>query len=237
MKHLTILLILLAQVCHGADIQSFFQSSEAFFKKYVRGGFVNYAQLKANQGDIEARYQDINAAKLDGLSMQVKKAFYINAYNLIVIYWIVKHYPLKSPLDDSGFFDKVKHRVAGEEMTLNVLEIKKLLQPYQDPRIHFALSCAAKSCPPLADFAFTPQNLEQALTARTTKSVNDDTWLMVDDKTRSVKLSKIFEWYNKDFTASGTTVVKWINQYRKTAIPETYWVSYYEYDWALNDRK
>ena len=64
---------------------------------------------------------------LSSASAESKKAFYINAYNLIVIYQVSKFYPLKSPLDKSGFFDKVKHQVAGEALTLNALELKTLV--------------------------------------------------------------------------------------------------------------
>ena len=121
-------------------------------------------------------------------------------------------------------------------MTLNYLEIKKLILTYKDPRIHFALACAAVSCPPLANFAFKPSSMDASLTNRTQNALNDKEWLKVNGSSKKVELSKIFEWYKKDFTMNGQkSVIDFINQYRSTPIPTNYKVSHYEYDWALNE--
>lgn len=220
---------------NGTDIKSFITSTDVFFKRYVNNGQVAYSKIKLNIGDIEILYKQIGETKLDGLDDNSKKAFFINSYNIIVIYWVAKHYPLKSPLNDSGFFDKVKHLVAGEEMTLNSLEIKKMLLPYKDGRFHFALACAAKSCPPIANFAFQPDKLDQQLTDRTTLALNNKEWLKVHSDKKSVELSKIFKWYSGDFAADNKSPLEWINLFRKIKIPVTYTVDFYEYDWALND--
>lgn len=219
----------------GADVKSFITSADVFFKRYVDNGSVAYVKLKKNFSEIEGLYKEVETMNLTGIDNNSKKAFYINAYNIIVIYWVTKHYPLKSPLDDSGFFDKVKHQVAGEEMTLNALEIKKMLMPYKDGRFHFALACAAKSCPPLASFAFTSDKIEQQLTERTTLALNNKEWIKVHSDKKSVELSKIFKWYSGDFTTDNKSPLEWINQFRKIKIPVTYSVGFYEYDWTLND--
>ncbi len=238
MKKIILVLLLSATsiLSIGADVKSFLISSDVFFKKYVDNGSVRYTKIKNSIGEIEALYQQVGEMKLDGVDDNSKKAFFINSYNVIVIYWVVKHYPLKSPLDDSGFFDKVKHKVAGEEMTLNSLEIKKLLATYKDARIHFALACAAKSCPPLASFAYMPATLEKQLTERATAALNNPGWLKVNASQKKVELSKIFDWYKKDFTADGKTEIEWINQYRTEKIPANFSVGFYEYNWALNEK-
>ncbi|MFM9837627.1 MAG: DUF547 domain-containing protein [Cyclobacteriaceae bacterium] len=238
MKKIILLLLLSATsiLSNGADVKSFLASSDLFFKKYVDNGSVRYTKIKNSIGEIEALYQQVGEMKLDGADDNSKKAFFINSYNVIVIYWVVKHYPLKSPLDDSGFFDKVKHKVAGEEMTLNSLEIKKLLTPYKDARFHFALACAAKSCPPLASFAYMPSTLDKQLTERATAALNNPGWLKVNASQKKVELSKIFDWYKKDFTGDGKTEIEWINQYRAEKIPTSYAVGFYEYNWALNEK-
>ncbi len=220
----------------SADVKSFLTSSDQFFKKNVDNGSVSYTKIIKNLGAIENLYKEVGEMKLDGLDENSKKAFYINAYNVVVIYWVVKHYPLKSPLDDSGFFDKVKHKVAGEDMTLNSLEIKKLLTTYKDARVHFVLACAAKSCPPLASFAYLPSTLDKQLTERASAALNNPAWLKIYANDKKVELSKIFEWYKKDFIADGKTELEWINQYRKEKIPTTYAVGFYEYNWALNEK-
>ena len=236
MKKLTLVLFILSAHIHanGYELNSFFKDADSFFRKYVKNGSVAYDQINKNPAEVQKLYSAVGAISLSGASDVEKQAFYINAYNLVVIYWVVKHYPLKSPMDNSGFFDKVKHTVAGESLTLNALEIKKLLLAYSDARFHFALACAAKSCPPLASFAFMPDQLDKQLTDRTTQAVNNSEWLRVDGGKKTVSISKIFDWYKGDFTKGGTTVVEWINQYRKDKIPASYGVEFYEYNWSLN---
>jgi hypothetical protein len=239
MKTLLVTLLFLATslMSFGGDqLSAFTSSSDYFLKKYVSNGSVAYTKIKQNIGEVEALYALIGKMNLSGVDVAMQKSFYINAYNIIVIYWVAKHYPLKSPLDNSGFFDKVKHKVAGEEITLNSLEIKRLLFPYKDARLHFALACAAKSCPPLASFAYTPITLDKQLTERATAALNNPGWLKINNAEKKVELSKIFEWYKKDFTADGKTELEWINQYRKEKIPATYTVGFYEYNWALNEK-
>ena len=228
-------LALISFSLNAQTVTDFFPKADAFLKKYVTHGSVAYAKVKQSK-DIDALYQEIGTISLAQAADVEKMAFYINAYNLIVIYYAAKHYPLKSPLDQSGFFDMVKHRVAGEEMTLNSLEIKKLLATYKDARFHFALACAAKSCPPLASFAYTPQLLEKQLQERAMAALNNPLWLKVNARNKKVELSKIFEWYKKDFTAGGKTEIEWINTFRKEKIPADFTVTYYEYDWRLNDQ-
>jgi hypothetical protein len=229
-------MILVTNLTIGADLNSFYKKADVFFKKYVDNGMVRYKLINSNFSEIESLYTDLGTMNVASAGDNEKKAFYINAYNLVVIYQVSKFYPLKSPLDQSGFFDKVKHQVAGEAMTLNSLEIKKLILTYKDPRIHFALACAAKSCPPLANFAFMPTNMDSELTNRTKKALNDKEWLKLRTDQNKVLLSKIFDWYKKDFTMGGeNTVIDFINKYRTTPIPANYAIDYYEYNWELNE--
>jgi hypothetical protein len=218
-----------------ADVSSFTVKADQFFRRYVMDGKVSYAAVKSNFKDVESLYQQVGDMNLDGASREVRKAFYINAYNVIVIYSVVKHMPLKSPMDHPGFFDKVSHRVAGEVLTLNGLEVEKLLKPYKDARIHFVLVCAAKSCPPLPSFAYMPDKLDEQLTVRTKLSLNNDSWLRVNNAQKKIEVSRIFEWYAGDFKSGGGSIVEWINNYRDEKIPMEYTVAYYAYDWGLNE--
>lgn len=229
-----LLLLVVSFNSHAASLSGFFTDSDQFFKDWVHRGKVDYAGVKKNFAQIDDLYQQINQMNLETASDAEKKAFYINAYNLVVIYQVTKYYPLKSPMNQSGFFDKVKHKVAGEAMTLNFLEIKKIVLPYRDPRIHFALACAAQSCPMLASSAYLPHTLDQQLDSRTRKSINDADFIRVTKET--VEVSKIFDWYERDFTQDGQTVLQFINTYRTQKIPSSHRIAYYEYDWLLNDQ-
>lgn len=217
------------------DLTLFTLQADKFFSKYVKNGSVAYSKISTQRNEIESLYAQVGAARLSDTDDNTKKAFYVNAYNIIVIYWVTKYYPLKSPMDDSGFFDKVKHNVAGEMMTLNALEIKKILGSYKDAKFHFALACAAKSCPPLASFAYTPEHVEQQLTERTRLALNSKTWIKVYANQKRVEVSKIFDWYKNDFSMEGKSTLDWINQYRNEKIPSDYAVGFYEYNWALNE--
>ena len=231
---LTLLILAIQMTVFASDIKSFTINTDAFLKKYVVNGQVAYARLKQNVAEAENLYHEINMMNLTKSDEAEKKAFYINAYNIVVIYAVVKHFPIKSPMDKAGFFDTIKHIVAGESLTLNELERKKLLQPYRDGRFHFVLVCAARSCPSLANFAYTPEKIEDQLTERTALTLNDKEWLKVYPKQKKADISKIFEWYSDDFKSGGKTVLDWINQFRIEKIPSSYAVGFYEYDWSLN---
>lgn len=230
------LLVLLLSLLSGpSEFDSFMTSADAFLSKNVRNGNVAYSEIHNNPAEIGQLYEQIGNMDLSGLDEEEKKAFYINAYNLVVIYQVSKYYPLKSPLDASGFFDAVKHKVAGESITLNVLEYKKLLIPYQDARVHFTLACAAKSCPLLASFAYDASKLDTQLDERTRKAINDKKWLMVNASSQTASISKIFDWYKKDFIRDGGSILGYINKYRDEKIPSAFAVDFYEYNWQLNE--
>ena len=220
---------------HAEALTDFYKASNIFLNKYVNGGKVDYKGIAKNKTEISSLYKSIGEMKLSSIDDTNKKAFYINAYNLIVIHSIVGHYPVNSPMAIDGFFDKVKHKVAGEDLTLNELEKEKLLKPYKDARFHFALVCAARSCPPLMNEAYLPDQLESQLTAVTTATINNNQWMKVNTSKKEVQLSKIFEWYTSDFNNSGKSLLEWINNYRTSKIPITFSVGYYEYDWSLNE--
>ena len=208
----------------------------ALFQKHVNAnGQVNYAALKRAPAQLNAVLKTVAGFNAAAATAADRKAFYLNAYNLLVIGEVVARYPLSSVEKVPGFFDKNLVAVAGEQMTLNDLETKKLRQPYQDPRIHFALVCAAKGCPTLSRTAYVGSKLDAQLTAQARRVLQDPQFIRVSDKDNTAQLSQIFKWYADDFKASGKTGISYVNQYRSQAIPASYAVDYYEYNWALND--
>lgn len=239
MKKIFLLFILPLLCCLAVRAQTtlpgFTAQADAFLKKYVSNGRVAYAAVKKEAATIQSLTRQIGSMDLQDASDNSKKAFYINAYNLLVIQAVVNQFPLKSVMDIPGFFDKTTHVVAGEKLTLNHLEKKKLLQPYPDARLHFVLACAAVSCPPLAGFAYTPEALSTQLDARTKLALNNNAFIRVSKKDRQVGVSKIFDWYRSDFIRNNQTVPDFINTYRISKIPADYQVGYYEYDWRLNN--
>lgn len=212
--------------------QQFFTDTDALLKKHVTAGRVDYAQLKAD-AELKRLVERIEQADLKQLEATTKKAFLINAYNLLVLHQAAEAYPIESVQDIAGFFDRQKVKVAGKSYTLTQFEKKELLTPYKDARLHFVLNCAAISCPPITNFAYQPDLLEAQLDRQTQLALDDPNFLKVTEE--GVELSQIFSWYLDDFGGTRATALAFINKYRTTPIDESSKVSYYNYDWTLND--
>lgn len=209
----------------------FISDTDALLKRYVKQGRVDYTGLKASN-DLQPLIVNIAATDLASLKGNDKKAFLINAYNLLVINQALENYPLKSVLDINGFFDAKKQNVGGRKVTLNQLEKELLLKDFKDARLHFVLVCGALGCPPITNFAYTPVQLEAQLNKQTKLALNNPTFLRVNGS--KAELSKIFEWYASDFGGSKAAVLTFINKFRDEAVPANAKVSYYAYDWTLN---
>ena len=216
-------------------VNTFFNDTDAFLKKHVSNNGVNYTAVK-NDASLDALIKTIAEVDLTNVDAINKEAFYINAYNLLVINAAVKGYPLASVQDISGFFDSKKHTVSGEQTTLNDLEKDKLLKEYKDPRFHFVLVCGALGCPPITNFAYVPKKLDEQLEVQTRKALNDNAFIQTSNG-ESVQLSQIFEWYPGDFGGNKKTAIEFINGYRENKIPAKVKVGFYSYDWTLNDSK
>lgn len=211
---------------------TFFATADAFFKKNVSNGKVHYDAIKANPAGLNALVKMTESYKLAGKDSKTKKAFYLNAYNIMVIKGVLDHYPIKGPLTVTGFFDKKKHTIAGTPMTLNHLENNIIRPTYKDARIHFALVCGANGCPKIGNFAFTPAKVEAQLTSQAKKAMNDPYFIRV--KGNKVQYSELFNWYKKDFTNEAASIVAYINKYRSQKIPADAKTGIYTYDWNLN---
>ncbi len=217
-----------------SELSSFFQHSQDFLATHVEDGLVDYAQIKANTADLDLLQEEIANINLAGQDDKTVQAFYINAYNILVIAQVVEHYPLDSPLAVAGFFDRTRFAVAGEELTLNELEKERLLKRFGDSRFHFVLVCGALDCPPIIAEAYLPATLEAQLDRQTRLALNDSDFVRVDEQ--GVALSQIFEWYASDFGGNRASAIAFINEYRETPLTDSK-VRFYSYDWTLNQKE
>ncbi|MEN0003470.1 MAG: DUF547 domain-containing protein [Bacteroidota bacterium] len=221
---------------HAAtDLSSFFEQANTFFQQYVADGAIDYNLIK-QEGTLEPLLQTIQTTAIDELDTNTKKAFLINAYNLLVIKGVIDHYPTPSVLDIPGFFDRIKHDIGGTRATLNTIEKKWLLKPYGDARLHFVLVCGAVGCPPIISEAYLPNTLETQLEQQTTLALNDPNFIQVDQANNTIRLSQIFKWYRSDFGGSQNTSIAYINRYREAALPADYTITFYDYNWQLNEQ-
>lgn len=211
---------------------TFFGKSNQFFSTFVQNNNIDYNSIKAAPSLLNDLVDSIANVSLEKFSQIQRKAYLINAYNLLVINAVIAEYPVERPTNIEGFFDRKKHMVGGQLMSLNQLEKIELLKKYKDPRLHFVLVCAAKSCPAIAPFSYQPTVLDQQLSQQTKKALKDSLVLYYDNNTQKLYLSKIFDWYRDDFSPN---VLMFIQQYSLDSIPNTAKKNYLEYDWTLND--
>lgn len=215
----------------ATDHTAFYKSVDSFLKTHVKDGLINYNAISKNQAELDALIEIIASSTTDISNPKDYQSFYINAYNIYVIKGIVDD-NLSSPLDKKGFFDTIKRNVAGEKITLNDIENKKLRAQFKDARVHFVLVCGALGCPPIIDKAYRPEMLEKQLEQQTSMALNNDDFIQI--KKNKVAVSQIFEWYEVDFTTNGQSVLDYIAKYRKVPLPEKAKLSFYNYNWKVN---
>lgn len=226
--------LLIGVLANAQTLNGFLDKADAFFKKNVANGLVDYAGIKKDSGDLNSLLSELANFNTGSLSDIERKAFFINAYNISVINGIIKEYPTKSPLEIGGFFEVKTHEIGGKNITLNDLEKENLLKVTGDEKLHFVLVCAAISCPPIATFAYRPETLEAQILERTKLALSNSEFIQVDDKKKTVGLSEIFKWYPGDFKDKADNIVAYINKYRSDKIPANYKTTYYTYNWTVN---
>ena len=210
---------------------------DAVLAARARNGGFDYLGMTAQDRKRHAAYvANLTEAPVAQMTPDEKKAFYINAYNALAIQTLLDK-PGKKIVDIDGAFKAKKYRVGGDMLTLD--EIENKLRETGDPRIHFGIVCASKSCPPLASKAFTAANVDAALDRLGREFVNDPSKNAIDRSSGKVALSKIFFWNRKEFEKDGS-IAKYVSRYVKDPATARWLAAYgkepefLEYDWAPN---
>ena len=218
-------------VAYGPSHASF----DALLKKYVSAsGKVNYDGFKTEKSKLDS-YLSLLAknAPSSGWNREEKLAYWINLYNAATIQLILKNYPLKSIMDINGgkAWDLKFVKSGSQMLSLNQIENEIIRPTFKEPRIHFAVNCAAKSCPKLLNGAFLAHKLDSQLEVATKKFINNKAKNTISSS--SIQISKIFEWYAVDFGGK-EGLVNYFNKYSDIKINSSAKVTFMEYDWALN---
>lgn len=145
---------------------------------------------------------------------------------------------------DSQFFRLKEHLFANETISLDQLEQEMIRPVFNEPRIHVALVCAAKSCPSIRAEAYVAERIEAQLQDQAKQFANNRTYVDFDTTTGKVKLSPILSWYSVDWEAQGgylnwlQTLVEDPNLKSQLAeaVAGTVQVKFNTYDWALNSQ-
>lgn len=207
---------------------------DKLLQKYVAdNGDVNYKNFKIETELLNA-YIDYLATIIPSKdwSKQEKLAYFINVYNANTIKLILDHYPIKSIKDINNPWTNKSIRIGEEIFSLSEIE-NKILRKMNEPRIHFAINCASESFPKLLNVAFISENVEALLEKAAISFITDPEKNKITKK--GVQLSKIFDWYKKDFTKQGS-LIDYISQYSNIKINSDAHIDYLEYNWNLNEQ-
>ncbi len=210
--------------------------------KYVKDGVVNYRGFKNEEKRLDEYLKVLEGTDTGKLPRNEQLAFYINAYNATTVKFILSAYPGVKSIRDLGgrifdrAFSKKIVRIEGKTISLDDLEHGIIRPRFKEPRVHFAVNCASKSCPPLIPEPYQARILDQQLDDSTRAFLNDAEQNRLEGK--RLYVSKIFKWFAEDFNDD---VVGFFLRFadaeikaKLTAYKDKIKVKYLDYDWSLN---
>ncbi|MCU0561311.1 MAG: DUF547 domain-containing protein [Desulfobacterales bacterium] len=209
--------------------------------RHVKEGVVDYAGFKADEAKLDRYLAVLENTDPDALERSEQFAFYINAYNAWTIKLILSGYPGVKSIKELGsiFQSPWKRRIAtinGQSLSLDDIEHAILRPRFRDPRVHFAINCAAKSCPPLAAEPFRGAALDSQLDKLTRDFVNAPGSHRLEAQTLWV--SSIFKWFAEDFNDDPAGFYRSYAagelKQRLEQVRGPLRVKYLDYDWSLN---
>jgi len=232
---------------------------DGLLRATVSGGLVDYASVARDTR--LTRFMDrlaaVEAEAVFGWSRAQQVAFYINAYNALTLQTIIDAMPVDSIRDiEPNPWDNARWTVAGRTLSLDTIEHKKLRKDLKEPRVHFVLVCAARSCPDLPARAILPGKLEEQLNGAARVFFADKSKNRINRDGGRLELSPILHWFGKDFVGWGgladisvegehseveRALVRTLAAYvsskdREFLASGSFSVVYNEYDWGLNGR-
>ena len=222
---------------------------DGVLKKYVKDGRVDYAGLQKDDTNLKRFISETEALSADEFKKWTREeqlAFWLNLYNAQTLALVLTKYPnLKSIREiKSGGLGSTPWnlpfiRLFKETLTLDDVEKKNVLKGFKDPRAHFALVCASISCPPLRSEAYTSTKLSQQLDDQGRVFLADKTKNSFDLVTKKASISKIFDWYSKDFLGVAGSVQRFLAPFTEPSVKAVlemngFEVSFGAYNWNLN---
>jgi hypothetical protein len=247
----TLAVLLLAAGAHAAD-PDYSTWNKLLAKYYDPAKGMNYRALKAGDAKtLEALRQQLGRVNVAALNRSEQLAYWINVYNVNVVATVVEKYPVDSIRDIStdpiirlNVFKNERVPFGRELLSLDDVEHKKIREGFGDPRIHFAINCAARSCPPIRPEAFTGARLDAQLDDQARRFLNGPYGAKFrrDGRDLEITVTKIMDWFGEDFSKSGGRVAflhKYVSADKQRLIDgaKDVELEFADYDWALNDRR
>jgi len=225
---------------------------DGFLKKYVIANHpsgiyrVHYAQVSKEDRTTLQRYvHDMQQVVVTRLNRNEQKAYWVNLYNALTVQLVLEHYPVKSIRDiniSPGIFSKGPWQkklltIQAETLSLDDIEHRILRPIWKDNRIHYAVNCASLGCPNLLPEAFSTEKMEAQLDRSARDFINHPRGVAVEGK--NLKLSKIYDWFNEDFSGSSDGVIQHLSAFAAPdlarALANFRGKITYDYDWRLNE--
>jgi hypothetical protein len=223
-------------------------SFDRILKQQVHDGSVNYAALKAAPAALDSYLASLAAVSendFGGWPEKERLAFLINLYNAATLKLIVANYPIKS-IRSIGWLPGAAWKqegvaLFGKKVSLDEVEHGIIRKNYADARVHFALVCAARGCPPLRAEPFVAARLDAQLDEQGRIFMSQPEKNRVDAAGRTVYLSQIFKWFSGDFETASGTVLKFVTPFfsadaQRALAGGDFKIEFTDYDWSLNDR-
>ena len=242
------LLLFLVIAGHAAGFDPTHAALGQVLAARVTNGVVDYAALKAAPAGLDGYLATLAAvpeAEFNAWPEPARLAFLLNLYNATTLKLIADHHPVASIKQIGGLlkgpWKQEVVRAWGRVFTLDELEHKLIRAKYPDPRAHFAMVCAAKSCPPLRSEPYTGDKLAAQLDDQARVFLAQPAKNRVDAAAGTLWLSPIFKWFGEDFTASGKTVPEFVAPFLPEAEAKRVRagglkVKFTDYDWSLNGK-
>lgn len=225
-----------------------FEQWDQLLRQYVdSSGRVNYQTWKASSAQMLKDWlRQLSSFDLSIADSNQRLAFWLNLYNALVIDQVLDQYPITSIrpgvlgipnwLAFLQFFQKPVYQLGHRTYTLNQIEHEVIRPEFGDPRIHFALVCAAVGCPLLRNQAYQPDQVQNQLEADAVRFINNPDKVYYQSPV--LYCSKIFQWYQQDFIRMSGSIPQYIQKYLALSVPldATTKIRYLNYDWRLNQQ-
>ncbi len=215
----------------------------ALLARHVENGLVDYAGFKREEDTLDGYLDRLSRIDPERLPRAEQFAFYINAYNAWTIKLVLSRWPRLSSIKDLGTWFRSPWRIplvrlGGRLLTLDEIEHGILRPRFADPRVHFAVNCASRGCPPLLAVPFRGATLEQQLERATADFLNDPSRYRLEEP--DFYVSSLFQWFAEDFPqgvpAFYLRFARNGLRERLTVAGDRLQVRFLNWDWSLNSR-
>lgn len=247
--------LLAAGMARAAEPPDYKVWQDLLTKYYDPAQGMKYKELKEHdKAALDRLRQTMAAVDVNALSRPDQLAYWINLYNISTVGVVVDHYPVDSIRDIStdpivrlNVFKKPTVKTKAGTIALNDVENDKIRTGFKDPRIHFAINCAAKSCPPIRTEPYVGARINEQLDDQARRFLNGPHGARLEKDGSGIDLhvTKILDWFKDDFEKWGGGRVAFVRKFlpadKQKQIDTVKGakgdvdLDFDDYDWALND--